>query len=72
VHNCRVKPRKEFVVGSCISNKHIPSVITTRVMDICLPMFVSRLHPHTVNSDVRSVSGQLPVKHKHCTSSVYS
>ena len=48
VHNRRAKPKKEPVVGSSTSNKHVSSVTTTRVVD----MFVSRLHPHTANSDV--------------------
>ena len=39
---------QEHVVGSSVSNKHVSSVTTTRVVD----MFVIRLHPQTANSDV--------------------
>ena len=48
VRSHRTKSKKEPVVGSSTSNKHVSSVTTTRVLD----MFVSRLHPHTTNSDV--------------------
>jgi len=57
VRSHRMKSKKEPVVGSSTSNKHVSSVTTTRVLD----MFVSRLHPHTTNSDVeecRTIAGK--------------
>ena len=50
VRSHRTKSKKEPVVGSSTSNKHVSSVTTTRVLD----MFVSRLHPHTINSNVKT------------------
>jgi len=78
VHNRRAKP----VVGSSTKNKHVSSVTTTRVVD----MFVSRLHPHTANSDVaecvRTIAGKdinivdlrcnkLKARYEHLYSSVH-
>jgi len=82
VRNRRARPQKEPVVGSSTSNKHVASVTTTRVVD----MFVSRLHPHTANSDVeecvRTIAGEdinirdvrcnkLRARYEHLYSSVH-
>ena len=79
----RTKSKKEPVVGSSTSNKHVSSVTTTRVLD----MFISRLHPHTTNSDVeeciRTIAGndiniievccnKLKARYEHLYTSVHA
>ena len=66
VRNHRAKPKKEPVVGSSTSNKHVSSVTTTRVVDI----FVSRLHPYTASADVeecvRTIGKDINITQVHC------